>query len=496
MNYPINLRGISFLLLMLVFTVLVLWSQISHPGIYLWDESRQAVNAIEMLIYGDPLITHFNGKPDLWNTKPPILIWLMAGSISLFGPNVVAIRLPSALAALGTILVLVRFCFGYLGDWRKACLSGFILTTSVGFIGCHVAATADYDALLVLWETLYCFLFFGYLKDENKHWKLYLSAMCLCGALLTKGIAGGLCLPGLVIYALWKRKLLMLVKQPRLYGALFVVIAVIVGYYLLREQANTGYLQSVFTNEVGGRFTAQVEKHGGSITKYLYLLTKLQFVPWVYALPLCLWIGLFSRDARIREVIAFCVVCSSAFLVVISLAQTKLTWYDAPAIPFLAIVVASGLVDMRDLLSERFSNKSVKRLVEPIFLITAFAFIVVLAFHLIHKDRQFGGSSEPPYALILQDMKRLAPNKDKHFVVLEDDQFADPQSPTYTPQLLFYASAAQLHGYTIEVSSMKQIWISANILISCNANVLQELSKLYRVKQLQSTSSCGIYAKN
>jgi 4-amino-4-deoxy-L-arabinose transferase-like glycosyltransferase len=479
---------------MLAFTVLVLGHQITRPGIYTWDESRQAVNAIEMLINGDVLITHFNGSPDLWNTKPPLLIWLMTLSMSLFGPNVVAIRLPSALAALGTVLVLADFCLRYLRDWRKACLSGFIITTSVGFIGYHVASTADYDALLVFWETLYCFLFFKYLEDEQKHWKLYLSAICLCGALLTKGIAGSLCLPGLAIYALWKRKFIRLIKNYRLYGVLLLVVAVVGGYYLLREQASTGFLQAVFTNEVSGRYLQAAEDHDGPITYYYSLLIESQFVPWVYALPLCLLIGLFNRNVRIREVMIFCTVCSFVFLMLISTAHTKISWYSAPVIPFLSLIVASGLVDTRDWLAERLFKNHAKLMLELILIAIACIGVTVHIFHINRKDR-WVRSSEDPYALILKDMKQIIPHK-KKYLVLKDDRYADYDSPTYRPQVLFYLKSEQLQGYTLEISSMKRIWHVGDTLVSCNADILKAISKSYRVQKIHSARWCDLYIIN
>ncbi|UOQ78563.1 hypothetical protein MUN84_08455 [Hymenobacter sp. 5516J-16] len=63
--------------------------------IYLWDESRVAVNAAEMALNNNWLVAHFEGQPDLWNTKPPLLLWLQVLSIKLFGFNEVAIRLPT-----------------------------------------------------------------------------------------------------------------------------------------------------------------------------------------------------------------------------------------------------------------------------------------------------------------------------------------------------------------------------------------------------------------
>ena len=38
-----------------------------------WDEARNAVNAYEMSKSGQFLIKTYEGQPDLWETKPPLL---------------------------------------------------------------------------------------------------------------------------------------------------------------------------------------------------------------------------------------------------------------------------------------------------------------------------------------------------------------------------------------------------------------------------------------
>src|SRR5690348_12772200 len=60
-----------------------------------WDESRNANNAIEMVTSGNWLVLHYGGLPDHWNTKPPLLIWLIAGLMKAGAPPLLALRLPS-----------------------------------------------------------------------------------------------------------------------------------------------------------------------------------------------------------------------------------------------------------------------------------------------------------------------------------------------------------------------------------------------------------------
>src|SRR4051812_33620138 len=43
-----------------------------------WDEARIAVSAYEVYSGGDWLVTRFHGEPDMWNTKPPFLVWCQA----------------------------------------------------------------------------------------------------------------------------------------------------------------------------------------------------------------------------------------------------------------------------------------------------------------------------------------------------------------------------------------------------------------------------------
>jgi 4-amino-4-deoxy-L-arabinose transferase-like glycosyltransferase len=70
------------------------------------DEGRNAEVAREMVASGDWLVPRLAGMPYL--DKPPALFWAEAAAIRLFGPTRVAVRLPAALAALGTLILIAR----------------------------------------------------------------------------------------------------------------------------------------------------------------------------------------------------------------------------------------------------------------------------------------------------------------------------------------------------------------------------------------------------
>lgn len=72
-----TIPGIIVLLAMIA---VPLFGHLDTLPLRLWDESRLAINAYEMMKDGDLIVTHFNGQPDMWNTKPPLMIWCQAGS--------------------------------------------------------------------------------------------------------------------------------------------------------------------------------------------------------------------------------------------------------------------------------------------------------------------------------------------------------------------------------------------------------------------------------
>src|SRR3974390_2027501 len=84
-------------LLLLVWALLLVWHQNLLP-MQAWDESRIANNALEMARGGHWFTPTYDGAPDHWNTKPPLLIWLVAALFPLGGPPLLALPLPSLLA--------------------------------------------------------------------------------------------------------------------------------------------------------------------------------------------------------------------------------------------------------------------------------------------------------------------------------------------------------------------------------------------------------------
>jgi 4-amino-4-deoxy-L-arabinose transferase-like glycosyltransferase len=337
--------------LLCVLTACALFLFIDRPPlpIQLWDESRVVVNALEMHAQGFSLVTTYGWRPDLWNTKPPLLVWAMAASLSVFGVSEFALRLPTMLAALGILGLVFGFTRRLSRSTWTASLATILLTLSAGFFGEHAARTADYDVPVSLFITAYAYVLFFLLHRRRPSWsRIALAALLIVAATMTKGIAGLTPGVGVVAYLLivgrWRRAL------TRPYLAMGLGAAIPVGAFLLaREQAAPGYLHAMLFNDLAGRFNTSFDKHGGP--------------PWTY-LNICFGKGLFScgwaaaatplalpiAKGRVRLGLMFSLCMAAGILGVDSLAATKLLQYAVPAYPFLAIAcVLAAHAMMQDL---------------------------------------------------------------------------------------------------------------------------------------------------
>lgn len=303
-----------------------------------YDEARLATNAYEMSKNGNWIVTYFDNAPEMWNTKPPFLIWLQVMFIKLLGFGELAIRLPIAISALLTCIVLYRMCAHYLKDEILGFVSVMLLITMESYIHVHVSRTGDYDGLLILLSTFAFFCFFLFLETEQYKF-LYYFFFGLTLGVLTKSIVILLFLPAIVIYCLWQKQLLSILKNKHFYIGLVSFLLLSMGYYALREHYNPGYIKAVQLNEWGGRYLKTLESHKGGFWFYYNNLLDYDFSFW-YLIPCGLIVGMLSKDKQVSRFTVFLTLLVITFFLIISTAATKISWYSAPLFPFLALLVA------------------------------------------------------------------------------------------------------------------------------------------------------------
>lgn len=366
-------RKYSKAILFFILVSIPLFIHLEKLPIRLWDESRLAINAYEMYHNGNWLVTTFNSTPDLWNTKPPFMIWLQVICMKIFGISELGLRLPSALAGFLTIMLLMLFLRRWLNSFWPGFIASLMLITSYGYVNIHVTRTGDYDSLLILFLTAGAFSFYNYLESPSrKH--LLLSGLFLWLGIMTKGVHGLLFLPGLFILAIVQKQV-----KSHLFNRNFLltfsgVILLAAGYYAIREQWNPGYLNAVWHNEIMGRYFEVRENNKGDIWYYYDMLSKHHYTYWFWLIPCGLIAGVFSRETVIRKITWFSFIILVSYGLIISLSKTKLEWYEAPMFPFMAVLIAAFVYQIFILLkkSNLVSGIYVRNVLPYIFLFILF----------------------------------------------------------------------------------------------------------------------------
>ena len=89
---------VTGLILLLVIASIPLFIHLDVLPFRLWDESRLASNAYEMHRNGNLIVTYYEGQPEMWNTKPPLAIWMQLIFIKILGFNELAVNRAAAVA--------------------------------------------------------------------------------------------------------------------------------------------------------------------------------------------------------------------------------------------------------------------------------------------------------------------------------------------------------------------------------------------------------------
>ncbi len=355
----------------------------------IWDEARQAVNAYEMLHNGNWLVTHFYGEPDMWSTKPPLLIWLQVFFFRILGPGELALRLPSAIAAFLMCFFLFKYIGGRSGFPLLGLITVLLIYTSDGFIHMHVARSGDYDALLTLFMITSLIMLHRWTVHAHDRDILIAMALLAFGA-LTKGVQAMLFTPGILAFLLLEKKALLLLRNKYLYLGIGFFILLVGSYYVSREMIVPGYLQAVWDNELGGRYAGTLEGHDRPWDHYLRMLIDHHFTPWWMLVPLGLVTGLTSKDRWLRSWALLLTCTVTGYLLVVSSSGTKLDWYSAPAIPLLAGIAAVPLLQASQLLHRPLSGITS----DPFKVILALLFVIFMApyhriTHHIYKKKEY-----------------------------------------------------------------------------------------------------------
>lgn len=310
------------------------------------DEARYAEIPREMLATSDFVTPRLDGVK--YFEKPPLVYWLVAGSLRVFGPGEAAARaMPAIFATLGVLLLYgtVRRLHGRDPAWW----SSLVLATSLLYFAHARILLIDMVVSVLISAVLCCFILaMREPAGPTRRWLLYGLYAAAALATLAKGLIGFL-LPGavmffwLLLFNQWRRLLPLHLPTGLL---IFAVIAA--PWHLLVAQRNPEWAWFYFVHEHWLRFTTTT--HG-------------RYEPWWFFLPIVVfgifpWTGfLFSglrraaaggwaqRTARADD--WFPLLWAGFILLFFSASQSKLVPYILPVFPPLALVIGRRITELR-----------------------------------------------------------------------------------------------------------------------------------------------------
>jgi 4-amino-4-deoxy-L-arabinose transferase-like glycosyltransferase len=315
------------------------------PALWDIDEGRNATAAFEMRESGDWVRPTFNGK--LRSHKPALLYWLQAAAYQVFGVNEFAARLPSALAALATVL-LVYELGRRLFTPTTGLLAGLALASSVLF--CASAHFANPDALLLTFTTATLLLAWVGISGGSRRW-LAAAGVPMGLAVLAKGPVG-IVLPVAVLCAflLWSGRWRLLWDRGWGYALTLCALVALPWYVMVAVETKREFLTEFLLTHNLERATTAMEDHHGP--PYYYLVVILAgLAPWSAFLGAPVWQA--ARAALRRRSAAAGVDATDAYRLLgcwiavyfaaFTLAATKLPNYILPVFPAFALLLADFL---------------------------------------------------------------------------------------------------------------------------------------------------------
>jgi len=143
------------LIVLLFLAMILIFNDLSKPGLPSFDDCTKAQRAWEMLKGGDWITPHYAGEPNF--DHPPFYFWMLAGSFALLGKVEFAARFFGALCAFFTVLVAYKL--GHTVKSRSVgWFAAFFLSTSYMFLKLSRRVATDVPFMLFASLALYFFI--------------------------------------------------------------------------------------------------------------------------------------------------------------------------------------------------------------------------------------------------------------------------------------------------------------------------------------------------
>lgn len=307
------------------------------------DEAQIAEVSREMVTGHDWVTPRIGTLP--FAAYPPLQYWVLAATGSVIGFNEFAMRLPTALAALGLIWVVARLTRRAAGD-DAALGAAMILATLPAFFIQSIVCRADVITMLLATTALDAFLAWAEAPEKGGRKDRDLAIMYLSTALglLTKGpltvaILGLGGLAWFILHREWK----LLIAMKFWIGIPAVLLVVAPWYAAVYRINGWAFLHENLFLENLNAFGEGYQQKRPAI---FYLKQAPSFLPWLLALPLA-W-PVRRAPGVVWSLLWLLLVC--LFFQVSSAKRINYLTYAAPPLAMAAGTVLTALWKEKPLL--------------------------------------------------------------------------------------------------------------------------------------------------
>jgi 4-amino-4-deoxy-L-arabinose transferase-like glycosyltransferase len=341
---PVCQGRVGHYLLLIAVTGLLFLPNLGGPSLWDIDEGNNLECAREMLDAGNWVIPYFNYTFRV--DKPALLYWLQIWCYQLFGVGEFAGRLPSALAALVTVLLVYEMGRRFFNA-STSLLAGIILASSPLF--CAAAHFANPDALLNACTVATLFFFWQAFRWGRGLWFVPAGLAAGLGMLAKGPVAVVLPLGVCLLFLTWSRRLGLLWDRRLAWACLACALVFVPWYGWVGADTRGEFLRGFFLKHNVDRYLSTMEGHGGGLYYYpMALLVGL--APWSAFFVPTVWYAL-GRAGRtdadlplkgdgLPPAYRFLWCWLAVYLFFFSLSGTKLPNYILPAYAPLALLTA------------------------------------------------------------------------------------------------------------------------------------------------------------
>jgi 4-amino-4-deoxy-L-arabinose transferase-like glycosyltransferase len=301
------------------------------------DEGRYAEIPREMLERGDLITPTLNYVK--YFEKPPLLYWINAASLKIFGQNEFAARFPSAMCGLLTVLatyIIARKLYGR----RAALISAVVLGTSAGFVLQSRIILTDMLLTFCLTAALGSFIVAAQREGRRSRalpWYLFYLFCAL--ATLAKGLIGMVFPAGIIFFYLLLSRRWRLLPEMRLPSGLLLFLAVAAPWFVAVSLRNPEFAHFFFIHEHFQRFTSTVH---GRYQPFWFFIPVLfaTMLPWSFFIPGALGRAWRDRSHEDGRAGMFLLIWTALIFMFFSKSNSKLIPYILPIFPPLSILIA------------------------------------------------------------------------------------------------------------------------------------------------------------